>query len=66
MSPRAKKREPKFSRRHYEMIADVIRAFSPVSPDDRDDLIELFVSQFEADNPRFDGKKFRTRCWLTQ
>lgn len=63
-----------FSKRHYEALARLIRQTdkhlrpSSANPDVAmwdhcmDSLKESMVSEFKADNPRFDAERFNKAC----
>ena len=49
---------PKMQRRHFELIASVIR-YAAIDRNARDVLIEEFVSALRGTNGNFDVEKFR-------
>jgi|9_EtaG_2_1085328.scaffolds.fasta_scaffold32074_3 predicted metallopeptidase len=69
----AKKENPKFERRHYELIAKILGGIEsakltrPINGDLRADgyfhnswhTQDLFIKMFKADNPNFDESRFK-------
>lgn len=57
---------PRYSRRHYEQFAGIIRDMRCARPLFTDDYLEVFtnklVATFRADNPRFDAARFLAAC----
>ena len=54
-----------FERRHYEKVAEVLAGTKPSGLDGnaRWQLqVVRFAEMFEADDPRFDGKRFASAC----
>ena len=51
----------KFTKQHYEAIARIISQCSTTFGG-RYFLMDEFSKLFKADNPRFDGDKFRVAC----
>jgi hypothetical protein len=47
------------SRRHFQMIAAVLRD-ATLTPKQRDDLAERFAVACKRENPRFDRQRFLT------
>lgn len=56
---------PKFTKMHYEMVADVlINSYDPQQIGQSnliEDLTEDFITMFKHDNPAFKPEKFRDR-----
>ena len=64
---------PKFQKRHYEAIADVLRTIHKdqqvaifTDPIDTSKLIRRIGDMFAGDNPRFDRARFVAACHLTK
>ena len=54
---------PKFERRHYRAVANVIASIPARDPEPQIDcLIDRFVELFRADNSNFEPKRFRDAC----
>jgi hypothetical protein len=54
-----KRSSPKWTRRHYEQTAALIRNLDPVA---RDANIQSYANVFTKDNPRFDRARFIEAC----
>jgi hypothetical protein len=52
------------TRRHFQAVADVLRA-SGAHPDAVRDIALALADVFAADNPRFDEERFLTACGVT-
>lgn len=53
----------RYSRRHYEDTAAIMRANEPPRPDERHDaMIGAFVTLYGDDNPRFNAARFLVAC----
>lgn len=54
---------PKYSRRHYEDVAEILKGAYQVTPIKRWSAVEYiqltFEDLFRGDNPRFDLERFR-------
>jgi hypothetical protein len=53
----------KFTRRHFEQIAEIIKAMPKGK---RKEWAETHAKMYEADNPRFDKAKFMKACGVTK
>ena len=55
-----------FTKQHYDKVASEIRQFlespDPIQPVD---VVHLFTTMFEMDNPRFITHKFVDACGMT-
>jgi hypothetical protein len=51
----------KFSKMHYQFIADVIRTM-PIAKDNKEVIIKVFARALMADNPTFNTDKFIGAC----
>jgi hypothetical protein len=54
-----KRSSPKYTRRHYEATAGLIRNLDPLA---RDANIRQYVAMFSKDNPRFSRERFIEAC----
>jgi hypothetical protein len=54
-----KRSSPKYTRRHYEATAGLIRNLDPLA---RDPVIAQYIALFSRDNPRFDSVRFIAAC----
>lgn len=52
-----------FTKRHYQVIAEVIKAFI-VNREDKIRTVDAFVKRFKKDNKNFDKEKFMKACGL--
>lgn len=52
----------KYTRRHYKDIAELLKQISPKAK--RKEAAKKYCKMFEADNERFDEKRFLTACDL--
>jgi len=55
---------PKFQRRHYQVIADLLSADTPnlFEREDRERIILAFSRAFESDNANFKTDRFLHAC----
>lgn len=58
---------PKFERRHYNAVADVLKHAAPILAYDAANakwsaIVEAFIMMFKADNPNFKPQRFRDAC----
>ena len=51
----------KFSKKHYEAIADLLTKVYEYPRIQTDELNDRFVEMFEQDNPAFDSGRFLTK-----
>jgi len=52
------------TRKFFKKVAKEIRSRS-LSPQEKEKLIEILISIFEKENPRFDATRFREACYDT-
>lgn len=56
-------RKVSFERRHYEFLAQIIRAFPIEQHYTRNVIAHHFSQWLKATNPRFDDNRFKAACF---